>query len=199
MSNDYSKLLGKITEKFGTQAEFANALGISERSVSLKLNNKVSWKDSEIAKAVEILEIDPENIPAYFLSIKFNKYEQKTPDKESDAHLKIYLNYIRKCLPAQLEERRNGGAILATLDLGRDRESLSQIDRGYRERRGKERNRRKTNATRSKALMKKFGFDHGYIKKLERRGLAFRKQGKKKMYDVRDVYEILEKEKEYLK
>ena len=46
-----------------------------------------------------------------------------------------------------------------------------------------------------KALMKKFSFDHGYIKKLERRGLAFRKQGKKKMYDVRDVYEILEKEK----
>lgn len=50
-----------------------------------------------------------------------------------------------------------------------------------------------------KALMKKFGFDHGYIKKLERQGLAFRRQGKKKMYDVRDVYEILEKEKEYLK
>ena len=50
-----------------------------------------------------------------------------------------------------------------------------------------------------KALMKKFGFDHGYIKKLERRGLAFRKQGKKKMYDVRDVYEILEMEKEYIK
>lgn len=50
-----------------------------------------------------------------------------------------------------------------------------------------------------KALMKKFGFDHGYIKKLERRGLAFRKQGKKKMYDVRDVYEILEMEKEYQK
>ena len=49
-----------------------------------------------------------------------------------------------------------------------------------------------------KALMKKFGFDHGYIKKLERRGLAFRKQGKKKMYDVRDVYEILEMEKEYI-
>ena len=50
-----------------------------------------------------------------------------------------------------------------------------------------------------KALMKKFGFDHGYIKKLERRGLAFRKQGKKKMYDVRDVYEILEQEKEHIK
>lgn len=50
-----------------------------------------------------------------------------------------------------------------------------------------------------KAIMKKFGFDHGYIKKLERKGLAFRWQGKKKMYDVRDVYEILEMEKEYIK
>ena len=50
-----------------------------------------------------------------------------------------------------------------------------------------------------RSIMKKFGFDHGYIKKLERRGLAFRWQGKKKMYDVRDVYEILEMEKEYIK
>ena len=70
MSNDYSKLLGKITEKFGTQAEFASALGISERSVSLKLNNKNLLKDSEIAKAIEVLDIDPENIPAYFLEYK---------------------------------------------------------------------------------------------------------------------------------
>lgn len=70
MSNDYSKLLGKITEKFGTQAEFASALGISGRSVSLKLNNKISWKDSEIAKAIEVLDIDPENIPAYFFKYK---------------------------------------------------------------------------------------------------------------------------------
>ena len=70
MSNDYSKLLGKITEKFGTQAEFANAMGVSERSISLKLNNKVSWKDSEIAKAVDILGLNPKDIPAYFFKYK---------------------------------------------------------------------------------------------------------------------------------
>ena len=70
MSNDYSKLLGKITEKFGTQAEFANAMGVSERSISLKLNNKVSWKDSEIAKAVDISELNPKDIPAYFFKYK---------------------------------------------------------------------------------------------------------------------------------
>ena len=64
MSNDYSKLLGAITEKCGTQAEFANAMGVSERSISLKLNNKVSWKDNEISKAVEVLGLDPKDIPA---------------------------------------------------------------------------------------------------------------------------------------
>ena len=70
MSNDYSKLLGRITEKFGTQANFSQAMGLSERSISLKLNNKVSWKDGEIARAVELLEIDFNEIPLYFF-----KYE----------------------------------------------------------------------------------------------------------------------------
>lgn len=70
MSNDYSKLLGKITEKFGTQANFAEAMGMSERSISLKLNNRTSWKDSEISKAVEILGINPEDIPSYFFKYK---------------------------------------------------------------------------------------------------------------------------------
>ena len=75
MSNDYSKLLGAITEKMGTQLAFAEAMGVSERSISLKLNNKVSWKDSEISKAVEVLGLDPKDIPAYFLNIKFMKRE----------------------------------------------------------------------------------------------------------------------------
>mgnify|MGYP000926256780 CR=1 FL=1 len=49
------------------------------------------------------------------------------------------------------------------------------------------------------ALMKKFGFTHSYVKKLERRGLKFRKQGKVIMYELNDVYEILELEKEVRK
>ena len=49
------------------------------------------------------------------------------------------------------------------------------------------------------ALMKKFGFTHAYVKRLERKGLKFRKQGKDIMYDVNDVYEILELEKEVRK
>ena len=48
-------------------------------------------------------------------------------------------------------------------------------------------------------LMKKLGFTHGYVKQLERKGLRFRKQGKDTMYDVNDVYEILELEKQVRK
>lgn len=66
MCFDYSSLSGLIVEKYGTQYNFAIALGISERSLSLKLNNKVGWKDREIEKARELLDISPENIHRYF-------------------------------------------------------------------------------------------------------------------------------------
>lgn len=40
---DYRKLRGRIKEKFGTQSEFSKKLGLSEVSVSNKLNNIVDW------------------------------------------------------------------------------------------------------------------------------------------------------------
>ena len=66
---DYSKLYGLIAEKCGTQAIFAQKIGPSERSVSLKLNGKIGWKQTEIAKACEVLGISAENIPAYFFKL----------------------------------------------------------------------------------------------------------------------------------
>ena len=70
MAYEYSKLLGRITEKFGTQGRFAEAVGMSERSLSLKLNNKVPFKQPEITKACSLLEIDDADIPAYFFTLK---------------------------------------------------------------------------------------------------------------------------------
>ena len=70
MSFDYSTLLGRIIEKCGTQYNFAIAMDLSERSLSLKLNNKVYWKNSEIAKATKILEIEEKDIPKYFFKEK---------------------------------------------------------------------------------------------------------------------------------
>lgn len=70
MSFDYSKLSGRIVQKFGTQFCFAEAIGLSERSVSLKLNSKVGWKQSEISKACDVLGIRVDEIPDYFFTAK---------------------------------------------------------------------------------------------------------------------------------
>lgn len=68
MPYNYSKLLGRIVEKVGTQSNFAEKMELSERSISLKLNGKVGWKQSEIAKACQVLEISDNEIPAYFFA-----------------------------------------------------------------------------------------------------------------------------------
>lgn len=68
MTKDFSKLSGKIVEKYGTQYNFSIALGLSERSLSLKLNNKVGWRDEEMERAIELLDLDLNDIPAYFFT-----------------------------------------------------------------------------------------------------------------------------------
>lgn len=70
MPYDYSKLSGKIVEVYGTQARFAEAMGLSERSISLKLNGKVPWKQPEIVRACEMLGIELTEMPAYFFTMK---------------------------------------------------------------------------------------------------------------------------------
>ena len=65
-----NKLKGRIIEKFGTQRNFAKAMGMSERTLSLKLDNQVDWKQSEIVKACELLEIPKEEIADYFFTLK---------------------------------------------------------------------------------------------------------------------------------
>ena len=70
MSYDYSKLNGRIVEKCGTKAAFARKIGLSERSVSLKLHNKVPWKQTEIQKSAEVLEFPISDIQSYFFTIK---------------------------------------------------------------------------------------------------------------------------------
>ena len=73
MAYNYCKLLGRIVEKFSTQANFAKALGISERSLSLKLTNKVPFKQPEITRAAGLLGVPGEEIPAYFLTLEVQR------------------------------------------------------------------------------------------------------------------------------
>jgi len=55
---DYSKLRGRIKEKYGPQTKLAAAMGISEVSLSSKLNNWVEFTQCEIQKACKLLDID---------------------------------------------------------------------------------------------------------------------------------------------
>ena len=69
MTYDYSMLKERITDRFGSAAAFANEIGISERDVSRKLNNECSWKQSEIEKAADALDIWEPYIQRYFFSV----------------------------------------------------------------------------------------------------------------------------------
>lgn len=68
MAYNYSKLLGRIKEKFGTQERFATAMGMSSRSLSLKLHNERQFKQGEIVKACELLDIDLADSGLYFFT-----------------------------------------------------------------------------------------------------------------------------------
>ena len=70
MKFDYSKLKGKIKEKCDTQKRFAKKMGMSQRTLSLKLTNKIEWKQSEMIKAKEILDSDTQDLIAYFFNVK---------------------------------------------------------------------------------------------------------------------------------
>lgn len=70
MAFDYSKLRGRIIEKFGSQMSFAKAMDISERTLSLKMSGKRTWKQQEICLAINLLELSNDDIQDYFFNLK---------------------------------------------------------------------------------------------------------------------------------
>lgn len=65
---DYSKLSGRIKERGYTQKSLAEAVGISESQFCQKLSGKYAFKQTEIRKICDILDIEAEEIGAYFFS-----------------------------------------------------------------------------------------------------------------------------------
>lgn len=73
MPFDFSKLSGRIKEKFGTQKALADYKGWAESALSNRLNNKLPFGSDEIIElcAPDCLDINPADIPLYFFTPQF--------------------------------------------------------------------------------------------------------------------------------
>lgn len=74
---DYTRLSNRITELFSCDVNFAIKMGFSERTLSLKLNNKSEWKQTDIIKACNLLDIKVSEIDIYFFTLKVQRIEHK--------------------------------------------------------------------------------------------------------------------------
>ena len=70
---NYSKLRGRIIEKYGSQTDFAKAFGCSDRTLSLKMTGKRPWKQVEILKAIKLLDLSEDDIQDYFFALEVQK------------------------------------------------------------------------------------------------------------------------------
>ena len=73
MAFNYDKLSGKIVEVFGTRYKFAEAMKWSERTLSLKMSGERSWKQPDICRAIDLLNLTEGDIPTYFFTPKVQK------------------------------------------------------------------------------------------------------------------------------
>lgn len=73
MNFDYSKLLGRLKELGYTQEILADEIGISESTMSLKLNNRAVFTQAEIMRICRALAIPNQQIGVYFFTLKVQK------------------------------------------------------------------------------------------------------------------------------
>lgn len=67
---DYSKLRGRIVEKYRTLGAFAEVMGWSIQTQQKKLSGNIAWTQDDIIKAIVLLDLEASDIPAYFFTEK---------------------------------------------------------------------------------------------------------------------------------
>ncbi len=70
MEFDYSKLRGRIVEICGNMKTFADLMGLSQKTISLKVCGKIYWTQKEMMRSAAILKFDFSDIPLYFFAPK---------------------------------------------------------------------------------------------------------------------------------
>lgn len=68
MPYTYSKLRGRIVEKYGNQETFAKSVNVSKVSVSKKLNGLTGFSQMDIESWASALGIPKEEYPEYFFT-----------------------------------------------------------------------------------------------------------------------------------
>lgn len=72
---NYSKLRGRIVERYGTIKEFSDTVQISRTALSLSLNNKRAFSQQEMLRILELLNIQENEIGSYFFTELVQKHE----------------------------------------------------------------------------------------------------------------------------
>lgn len=74
MQFDRRRLTGRIVEKFGTQREFAKAVGLPASTVSNKLTGKTKISEEDIClwSSADLLDIPTDQIGAFFCTPMFH-------------------------------------------------------------------------------------------------------------------------------
>lgn len=68
MTYEYRRLKGRIIEKYGTMGEFAKEIGISQNSLSKKMNCKTGISQEDIEFWSKLLDISPEDYGAFYFA-----------------------------------------------------------------------------------------------------------------------------------
>ncbi|MEI8200550.1 MAG: DUF739 family protein [Eubacteriales bacterium] len=66
---NYTKLIKKIVDVFGSNDAFAAAMSMSKKKVDSRLHNCSEFSLPEIERAVELLYIKPIDIPGHFFAV----------------------------------------------------------------------------------------------------------------------------------
>lgn len=72
---NHEKLEERINTMFGDKAAFGKLMGMTKQKINSRLKCATDFTQSEIEKAAELLNLFPEEIPAYFFEVEHVGYE----------------------------------------------------------------------------------------------------------------------------
>lgn len=70
MAYDYSKLRGRIVEKYGSQTKFAKKVNVTRQTINGKLSGRIEFTKNDIMSWSELLEIGSDEIGTYFFTLR---------------------------------------------------------------------------------------------------------------------------------